>query len=60
VSSSTLSAGDPSFWDWDAGFFGRLAALCLGHLGVEHHQVDFAATHILRAQAINSSMQHVM
>ena len=51
---------DPSFWDWGAGFFGRLAALCLGHLGVEQHQVDFAEAHILRAQAINSDMQHVM
>lgn len=51
---------DPSFWDWGAGFFGRLAALCLGHLGdVEQHQVDYAEAHILRAQAINKDMPHV-
>jgi hypothetical protein len=39
---------------------GRLAALCLGHLGGELHQVDLAEAHILRAQAINSDMSHVM
>jgi len=51
---------DPSFWDWGAGTFGRLAALCLGHLAEDQHQVDYAEAHILRAQAMNSDMPHVM
>mmetsp|Transcript_67514 Transcript_67514/g.166781 ORF Transcript_67514/g.166781 Transcript_67514/m.166781 type:complete len:1140 (+) Transcript_67514:85-3504(+) len=51
---------DPSFWDWGAGVFGRMAATCLRHVeGVEQYQVDINHAHLMRALHINADMDHV-
>ncbi|MDX6664908.1 MAG: hypothetical protein QOG68_1114, partial [Solirubrobacteraceae bacterium] len=45
---------EPERWDWGAGCFSLMAAVCLGDTGPTIHTVDVAASHIARARAVTA------
>jgi len=40
----------PENWDWGAGFFTRMAVVCLAHQDVQLHTVDLVGAHINRCK----------
>ncbi|HTW07676.1 MAG TPA: hypothetical protein VME46_09205 [Acidimicrobiales bacterium] len=51
--------GHPESWDWGAGCFSLLAAMCLSEVGPEIHTVDLVATHIERCKVVTSAYKHL-
>lgn len=52
--------GQPENWDWGAGFFTRMAAVCLSHLQPKIHTVDISAQHIKRCQVITQDFRDIV
>lgn len=50
----------PENWDWGAGFFTRMAAICLNHLNPDFHTVDLMATHIKRCQFMTQDFAYLL
>ena len=50
----------PENWDWGAGFFTRMCAICLDHLDAEIHTVDIVASHIQRCKVMTKDYSHLM
>lgn len=48
----------PENWDWGAGFFTRMAAVCLEHCKPQIHTVDIAASHIARCQLMTKEFSN--
>lgn len=51
---------EPKNWDWGAGGFTRVAALCLGHLNPEIHTIDISGQHINRAKIMTQEFSDIM
>src|SRR5690242_9652808 len=47
----------PENWDWGAGFFTRMSALCLAHLSPQIHTVDIAFSHIERCKWMTKDLK---
>lgn len=48
---------DPKNWDWGAGFFTRMAALCTSHLKPDMHTIDISSSHIERCKIMTSEFR---
>jgi hypothetical protein len=51
---------DPKNWDWGAGFFTRMAVMCLAHLNPIIHTVDIVPTHIERCKVITADFKNYL
>ncbi len=51
---------EPKNWDWGAGGFTRVSALCLKHLNPEIHTIDIQARHINRAKIMTKDLSSLM
>ncbi len=50
----------PETWDWGAGFFTRMAAVCLAHLSPQIHTVDLMQNHISRCQIMTADFASII
>lgn len=50
----------PENWDWGAGFFTKMVAICLQHLNPEIHTVDLVKSHIERCKIITKEQNHLI
>lgn len=50
----------PETWDWGAGFFTRMAAMCLSHLSPQIHTVDLNPSHIARCQIMTADFSQIL
>ncbi len=50
----------PENWDWGAGFFTRMASICLSHQKPQIHTVDLQASHIARSKVMTKDYQHLI
>lgn len=57
---SHWTINQPENWDWGAGFFTRMACLCLGHLSPEIHTVDIVSSHIERCKIMTKDYEDLL
>lgn len=50
----------PENWDWGAGFFTRMAAICLQHLSPEMHTIDIIDSHIERCKVMTADFSDIL
>lgn len=50
----------PQNWDWGAGFFTRMAAVCLSPYQPEIHTIDIAANHIGRCRLMTKDFKNII
>jgi len=50
----------PQNWDWGAGFFTRMAAICLNHLKPDFHTVDLMEAHIKRCKFMTQDFAYLL
>lgn len=50
----------PETWDWGAGFFTRMAAICLSHLSPQIHTVDLSPNHIARCKIMTADFSQII
>lgn len=58
--SAYWTPNNPENWDWGAGFFTRMAAICLHHLHPEFHTLDLIAQHIERCKIMTSDFKDIL
>lgn len=57
---SHWTSDQPQNWDWGAGFFTRMAAMCLYERRPEIHTVDLSKNHIERCKIMTADFADVM
>lgn len=50
----------PENWDWGAGFFTRMSAMCLSHLSPVIHTVDLCPNHIARCKVMTNDYADIL